>query len=223
LTDDNFGLDQRMDEFCDELIKRDFSRDITCFMQARCDDVAKNPQLVAKMSRAGINWLLLGVESHSRSTLDRYNKGTKPEYAEAAVKLLRQNGIFSQATCIIGERGDSAESIESLRQFVNHIDPDLAIFMILTPFPGTNLYEEAKRNGWIEDWNWANYDMVHATMPTETLTRAQVQHELYKCYREFFGSWNRRIQGVFSKNNVKRCVYRYMARQSVLSQLKNLV
>jgi anaerobic magnesium-protoporphyrin IX monomethyl ester cyclase len=223
LTDDNFGLGQRMDELCDELIKRDFSKDITCFMQARCDDVAKNPQLVAKMSKAGINWLLLGVESHSKNTLDNFHKGTKPEDAETAVKLLRQNGIFSQATCIIGERTDSAESMGGLRQFVNHIDPDIAIFMILTPFPGTDLYEEAKRNGWIEDWNWANYDMVHATMPTETLTREQVQHELYKCYRGFFGSWNRRIQGVFSKNSVKRRVYRYMARQNVLRQLKGLV
>ncbi|MCW4044327.1 MAG: B12-binding domain-containing radical SAM protein [Candidatus Bathyarchaeota archaeon] len=223
LTDDNFGLDQRMEEFCDELIKRDFSRDITCFMQARCDDVARNPLLMAKMSKAGIKWLLLGVESHSKSTLDSFNKGSKPEYAEEAVKLLRQNGIFSQATCIIGERGDSVESIKRLRQFVNHIDPDIAIFMVLTPFPGTSLYEDAKRKGWIEDWNWANYDMVHAVMPTETMSREQVQYELYQCYRGFFGSWNRRFKGVFSENNVKRRVYRYMARQSVLRQLKSIV
>jgi anaerobic magnesium-protoporphyrin IX monomethyl ester cyclase len=223
LTDDNFGLGPRMDEFCDELIKRSFSQDITCFIQARCDDVAKNPQLVAKMSKAGINWLLLGVESHRKGTLDSFHKDSKPEYAEAAVKLLKQNSIFSQATCIIGERGDSAESIAGLRQFVNHIDPDLAIFMVLTPFPGTDLYEEAKREGWIEDLNWANYDMVHATMPTETLTREQVQHELYKCYRSFFGSRNRQMHGIFSKNNVKRRVYRYMAGQGLLRQLKSIV
>ena len=223
LTDDNFGLDQRMDELCNELIQRDFSKDITCFMQARCDDVANNPQLVAKMSKAGINWLLLGVESHSKKALNSYHKGTKPEDAEDAVKLLRQNGIFSQATCIIGERKDNSESLAGLRQFVNNIDPDLAIFMVLTPFPGTDLYAEAKRNGWIEDLNWANYDMVHAIMPTETLTREQLQHELYMCYRGFFGSWKRRMEGVFSKSNVKRNVYRYMIRQSVLRQLKSLV
>ena len=115
LTDDNFGINQRMDELCDELIRRDFSRDITCFMQARCDDLAKNPQLVAKMSKAGINWLLLGVESHSKNTLDSFRKGSRPEYAEAAVKLLKQNGIFAQASCIIGERTETAESIEGLR------------------------------------------------------------------------------------------------------------
>jgi anaerobic magnesium-protoporphyrin IX monomethyl ester cyclase len=223
LTDDNFGLGQRMENLCDELIKRGFSDDITCFMQARCDDVVRNPQLLSKMNRAGINWLLIGVESHSQSNLDSYRKGTKPEDAIGAVRLLKQNGIFSQATCIIGERKDSHESIEGLRQFVNGLDPDLAIFMILTPFPGTDLYEEAKLNGWIRNWNWADYDMVHAVMPTESLSIEQLQHELYNCYRSFFGSWSRRINGLFSKNSVKRRTYRYMARQSVLNQLKSLV
>ena len=223
LTDDNYGFGQRMENLCDELIKRNFSDDITCFMQARCDDIVQNQHLLPKMSRAGINWLLLGVESHSQTSLDNFRKGTKPEDAISAVRLLKQNGIFSQATCIIGERHDSHESIEDLRHFVNELDPDLAIFMVLTPFPGTDLYSEAKHNGWIENWNWADYDMIHAIMPTESLSREQLQHELYKCYRSFFGSWSRRIEGFFSRNSVKRRVYRYMVGQSVLRQLRSLV
>jgi len=223
LTDDNFGLGKRMDDLCDELIKRGFSDDIICFMQARCDDIVKNQSLLPKMNRAGINWLLLGVESHSETTLDRFHKGTKPKDAEKAIKLLKQNSIFSQATCIIGERKDSAKSIADLREFVDSLDPDIAIFMILTPFPGTELYEEAKRKGWIEDWNWTNYDMVHAIMPTETLSREQVQQELYNCYRSFFGSWRRRLQGIFSTTEIKRRVYRYMALQNVMRQFKGLV
>jgi anaerobic magnesium-protoporphyrin IX monomethyl ester cyclase len=223
LTDDNFGFGQRMEDLCDELIKRGFSDDISCFMQARCDDVVGNQDLLPKMSRAGINYLLLGVESQSQRNLDSFRKGTEPEDAVKAVRLLKQNGIFSQATCIIGERKDSHESIEGLRHFINELDPDLSIFMILTPFPGTDLYEEAKNNGWIENSNWADYDMVHAIMPTESLSREQLQHELYECYRSFFGSSSRKIQGIFSRNRIKRRVYRYMARQSVLIQLKSLV
>jgi anaerobic magnesium-protoporphyrin IX monomethyl ester cyclase len=60
-------------------------------------------------------------------------------------------------------------------------------------------------------------------MPTEALNRKEVQDELYKCYRSFYGSWSRRMGGFFSKNAIKRRVYRYMARQSVLLQLKSLV
>ena len=223
LTDDNFGFGQRMEDLCDEIIERRFSDNISCFMQARCDDVARNQHILPKMRRAGINYLLLGVESHSQSNLESFRKGTKPEEAISAVKALKQNGMFSQATCIIGQRKDSHESIEGLRKFINELDPDLAIFMILTPFPGTDLLEEAKLNGWIENRNWADYDMIHAIMPTEFLTREQVQRELYSCYRSFFGSWSRRIEGIFSKNDIKRRTYRYMVGQSVLRQLKSMV
>jgi anaerobic magnesium-protoporphyrin IX monomethyl ester cyclase len=223
LTDDNFGFGERMDDLCDEMIKRGFSDDICCFLQARCDDVARNQALLPKMRKAGIGWVLLGVESHSQGNLDNYHKGTKPEDAISAVKLLKQNGMFTQASCIVGQRKDSHESIEGLKRFVNELDPDLAIFMLLTPFPGTELFEEAKLNGWIENRNWADYDMIHAIMPTESLTREQVQQELYGCYRSFFGSWSRRFEGLFSKNEIKRHLYRYMAGQNVLRQLKNLV
>ena len=54
--------------------------------------------------------------------------------------LLKENDIFAQATLIIGDRNDSHHSIQQLRDFVNYVDPDLAIFMVLTPFPGTDLY-----------------------------------------------------------------------------------
>ena len=175
------------------------------------------------MSKAGFTWFLLGVESQSKTTLDSFHKGTKPEDAATAVKLLKQNGIFSQATCIVGNRHDTAESIKELRFFMHDIDPDIAIFMVLTPFPGTDLYEEAKSTCWIEDYNWANYDMVHATMPTNTLTKAQGQHELSEGYRSFYGSPSRLLKGFFAKNKVKRRVYRYMARQGVIRQLETIV
>jgi len=121
---------------------------------------------------------------------------------------------------IIGERKDTAESIANLREFVNELDPDFTIFVILTPFPGTEIYEEAKQNGWIEDFNWSHYDMVHAIMPTENLSRKEVQEELYECYRHFYGSWRRRLQGIFSRNELKRRVYWYMMGRGIVDQFK---
>jgi anaerobic magnesium-protoporphyrin IX monomethyl ester cyclase len=173
------------------------------------------------MRRSGLRWVLIGVESHNPSTLETFKKKSSPEDAKEAVKLLHENDIFAQAMFIIGERKDSAESIAGLREFANDIDPDLAIFAILTPFPGTEIFEDAKRNGWIEDWNWAHYDMVHAVMPTETLSREEVQEELYRCYQGFFGSWSRRLRGLFSRKEIKRRVYWYMATQGIVNQFRN--
>jgi anaerobic magnesium-protoporphyrin IX monomethyl ester cyclase len=211
-----------VEELSEEIIRRGISDDIMWFMQVRCDDVSKHSEVLPKMRKAGLRWVLLGVESHSSSTLQKFNKKTKPENAKVAVKLLHENDIFAQAMLIIGERKDTVESMAGLREFVNELDPDLAIFAILTPFPGTEVFEKAKRNGWIEDFNWAHYDMVHAIMPTETLSREEVQRELYECYRSFFGSWRRRFQGIFSSNELKRRTYRYMAKQGIIKQLENL-
>ena len=222
LTDDNFGFGERANELADEIIRSGISEELMWFTQARCDDVIKHKDALPKLRKSGLRWILLGVESSNESTLETFKKNIAPEDAKEAVKLLKKNDIFAQAMFIIGERKDTAESIADLRVFADEIDPDFSIFAILTPFPGTKLFEEAKRNGWIEDYNWANYDMVHAIMPTETLSRKEVQEELYKCYRSFYGSWNRRIKGLFSSNELKRRIYWYMLGRGIINQLKTL-
>ena len=175
-----------------------------------------------KLRKSGLLWVLLGVESPVQSTLERFKKSIVPDQAKQAVRLLKENDIFAHAMFIIGERGDSSQSIEYLRRFADELDPDFAIFAILTPFPGTSLHEEAKRKGWIEDVNWSHYDMIHAIMPTETLSRRELQEELYKCYRDFYGSWRRRIEGMLSPNRIKRIVYWLMAGGGVIRQLGGL-
>ncbi len=220
LTDDNFGLGQRAEEISNEIVQRGLSDELMWFVQARCDDIVKHKDVLPKLRKSGNYWMLIGVESHNKATLKAFNKEYNPEDADEAVKLLKENDIFAQTMFIIGEHRDSAESIANLRKYVNSLDPDLAIFMILTPFPGTETFENAKRKGWIEDFNWANYDMVHAVMPTETLSRAEVQEELYRCYRGFYGSWSRRLKGLFAANKLKRRTFRYLAGQNLLRQLR---
>ena len=222
LTDDNFGFGKRASELADEIIQRGFAEDLMWFTQARCDDVVKYKDVLPKMRKAGLRWVLLGVENPNQSTLETFRKKITPNQAKEAVKLSKKNDIFAQTMLIIGERKDTAKSIAELREFVNDLDPDFAIFAILTPFPGTELFEEAKRNGWIEDLNWSHYDMVHAIMPTETLSLKEVQEELYNCYRGFYGSLMRRMQGLFSGNEMKRRIYWYMAFRGILRQFRTL-
>jgi len=223
LTDDNFAFGPRADELFGELNARGLGDDLLWFVQARVDDVVRHEGSIPEMRRSGNQWVLMGVESGDPETLRDYGKGTAPGQAQEAIRILKDNDIFSQGTFIIGHRSDSHESIEALRRYVEEIDPDLAIFMILTPFPGTRLFDEAARNGWIEDWNWANYDMVHAVMPTEHLTREEVQEELYNCYRGYYGRVSRLLKGALSPNLFKRTTYRYMASRGLLNGLKSLI
>lgn len=222
LTDDNFGAGTRANDLADEIINREITDGLSWFVQARCDDIIKNKAALPKLRKSGLNWVLLGVENSNPSTLEDFKKGITPEDAETAVKLLKKNDIFAHAMLIIGERKDTSKSIAKLKEFADELDPDLVMFGILTPFPGTEIFENAKQNGWIEDFNWSHYDMVHAIMPTETLSTKEVQEELYACYRSFYGSWTRRIGGLFSSNSLKRRVFWYMASRGVMDQFEKL-
>ena len=222
LTDDNLGAGSRIGDIADEIIKRKMPDDVTWFVQARCDDIVRNKEVLPKLRKSGLNWVLLGVENSELSTLESFKKGITPDDAKTAVKLLKENDIFAHAMFIIGNRKDTKESISRLREFADELDPDFAMFGILTPFPGNEVYDEAKRNGWIEDTNWSHYDMVHAIMPTETLSTKEVQEELYKCYRSFYGSWSRRFGGIFSSNEMKRRIFWYMSTRGIIDQLKAL-
>jgi anaerobic magnesium-protoporphyrin IX monomethyl ester cyclase len=223
LTDDNLGMGLHTRKLCEELIKRGLNEDLMWFVQARSDAITRNQDLLPKMRKAGNYWVLTGLERHDPASIHAYQKGIHTEDSRRAMDLLKDNDIFAQATFITGDRRDSHQSMENFREFVNHVDPDIAIFMILTPFPGTALYETAHQEGWLEDYNWSNYDMIHAVMPTEHLSREEVQEELYQCYRDYYGSMKRRVTGVFSRNQFKRTTYRYMAGQGLLQSLRDLI
>jgi anaerobic magnesium-protoporphyrin IX monomethyl ester cyclase len=220
-TDDNFGP-ERASSVTDEILRREIGDDLMLFVQWRCDDVVKNREVLPKMRKAGLHWVMIGVESPSESTLEGFRKEITTRDATEAVKLLKENDIFAHAMFVIGERKDTAKSIANLREFANELNPDFSIFTALTPFPGTEIYEEAKRNGWIEDFNWSHYDMAHAITPTETLSRKEVQQELYQCYKTFYGSWRRKFEGIFAKNGLKRRIYWHMAGKGVVRQFKAL-
>ena len=222
-TDDHMNISQRGKPLYDELVHRHCKNDVMLFFQARTDDIASHPDLISMLREIGTYWILTGVETNSEEMLKEYKKGTVAADAAQAMNVLRQNDVFSQAMFVIGSRKDTHESIEQLRQFTQDITPDIAIFTALTPFPGTEYFETAKKNGWIEDTNYANYDMAHAIMPTETLSRQEVQEELWRCYRSFYGSISKNIAGVLSKNKLKRTLYRHMAGQFVLEKFRRLI
>jgi anaerobic magnesium-protoporphyrin IX monomethyl ester cyclase len=223
LADDHMRLGHRGKQLYEELRQKQCKDDIMLFFQARIDDIAQHPDLIGNLREVGTYWILCGVETNSQELLNEYKKGIKTQDAYQALKILKQKDIFSQAMFVIGGRKDTHDSIEQLRQYSVDLTPDFAIYTALTPFPGTIYYENAKKNGWIQDTNYSNYDMTHAIMPTETLTRKEVQEELWRCYQTFYGSLTRGITGVLSKNKLKRTMYQHMAGQYVLEKLRRLI
>lgn len=222
-TDDHMNLGFRGKPLYEQLRQKPCKDDIMLFFQARTDDITKHPEIVGHLRDVGTYWILCGVETNSQEILQEYKKGINVQDAYRAIRIMKQKDVFSQAMFIIGARKDTHESIERLRQYSLDIAPDIAIYTALTPFPGTIYYQTAKKNGWIEDTNYSNYDMAHAVMPTETLTRKEVQEELWRCYRTFYKPLTRGIAGVLAKNKLKRRMYQHMVGQFVLGKFRRLI
>ena len=222
LADDNFMLAHRGEEFCDAMDRGALRGGISWFVQARADDLVRSRDLLPRVRACGGLWMLVGVEHNAEGILRDLGKQTSASVARDAIRALNDADIFSQAMLVIGSRNETTESVQALRDFVIDMKPGLSIFTCLTPLPGTETYREALQNGWIEDFNWAHYDMVHAIMPTETMARREVQEELYECYRNFYGSAIRGLRGLMASNPVKRRTYTHMMTQSVLRQLRGL-
>jgi anaerobic magnesium-protoporphyrin IX monomethyl ester cyclase len=211
-----------MARLCDELIDRGITEELMWFFQTRADEIVSGKELLPKLRKTGLKWVMTGLESHDETVLVQYHKGIDITMGKKAINLLRENDILSQTTAIIGHRQESLDSIKAFREWIDEVDPDIAVFMTMTPFPGTPMYEKALKNGWMTDPRWSQFDMVHAIMPTEHLTREQVQKELYSTYRNFYG-WRRRIGGTLSINEVKRAYYRHMMWKGFLGTLKGLI
>jgi anaerobic magnesium-protoporphyrin IX monomethyl ester cyclase len=226
-TDDNFcgGRPKLIEELCQEMLSRGLDgNEIEWFAQMRVDSIMKVGDGLRTMNRAGNYWQLVGGESPFTEVLDSYQKGIRGTETVDAIKLLRKNNILAQLMIMLGHENETRESIQKTMVWATDVvKPDFIITMLVTPYPGTPLYEDLNAKGRIIDDNWTNYDMIHAVCDMKYLSASELQEELYKAYRHVYDSWSRRFSGMFAKNKYKRRIFWYYFKAGVISQLKRLI
>ncbi len=207
--DDCFNVDkQHMEKICSEIEERGL--DVNWYYQGRADFVVKYRDLLPKMRRAGNLMVQIGVEAATDNELSVLRKNLKIETVKKAVKLLKQNNIICQGLMIIGTWRDKYETIMEKVNFMKKLGVDFPIYTVLTPFPGSDLFDEAKNKNLIEVTDYSKYDMAHALMPTKYLTRKQVMRLYSLCYEETYLNLHFLLEGLFSRNEWKRRIWRHM-------------
>lgn len=81
------------------------------------------------------------MENGSQTRLDEFGKAESVGDARTAIDVLRKNDVLSQSMIVIGSHQDTRRSMEDTREFARSLDSDITIFSVLTPLPGSNLYE----------------------------------------------------------------------------------
>jgi hopanoid biosynthesis associated radical SAM protein HpnJ len=99
----------------------------------------------------GLRLLLVGYETGSQQILNNFRKGTRVDVARRFTEDCHKLGIVIHGTFIVGLPGETQETIENTIRFANEINPHTIQVSLAAPYPGTELYSQAKANGWLSD------------------------------------------------------------------------
>ncbi|MCP4748479.1 MAG: B12-binding domain-containing radical SAM protein [Desulfobacteraceae bacterium] len=157
--DDNFtGSKDRISNICDGILKKGWKLRWWCF--CRVDTIVRNPEMIAQMVRAGAYSIFVGIESPSSNILSESNKGIKAEQAREAVQILKANGLNIWSSYILGFASQNRRSIRDTIKFACELNTTTAQFTILTPYPGTELWDELESR--LIEKAGKGFDGVHA-------------------------------------------------------------
>ena len=98
----------------------------------------------------GLRLLLVGYETGSQQILNNIRKGTRVDVARRFTADCHRLGIVIHGTFIVGLPGETPETIESTIRFANEINPHTIQVSLAAPYPGTELYQQASANGWLD-------------------------------------------------------------------------
>ncbi|HBM15661.1 MAG TPA: hypothetical protein DD381_04865 [Lentisphaeria bacterium] len=182
--DDNFSANKkRVNEFCDLLLEKKI--DISFFAQVR-SDIAKDPELIEKMVKAGLRWVYIGFESISDATLKAYHKSQTKADIEKAIEVLHFYGVNIHGMFMFGADTDVIQSMYDTVDFAIDNSIDTVQFMILTPFPGTQVYTAMENEKRLIHKNWDYYNAMFAVFQPKNMSPSELTIETYKAYTRFY-------------------------------------
>jgi radical SAM superfamily enzyme YgiQ (UPF0313 family) len=145
ITDDEFLWDEkRTIDICGGI--KDLKLEWCCL--ARSDKVTENA--VKSMAEAGCAYVDLGAESFDQGVLDAIKKDMSVEDTKRAIRILRDYGISPEINVLLGATPQETEAtIKKTLKEVKRAGADYVLFNIANPYPGTEFYDAAKKNGWL--------------------------------------------------------------------------
>ncbi len=168
----------RMDRLADQIKEAGIKKKY--FLYARVDTIVKHPDLFAKWKEIGLVQVFIGFESFTNDRLGDLKKGITVEQQIEAAKICNNLKINIYGSFIV-DPSFTRKDFNALASYIRRLKPTFAIMPILTPFPGTELYN--KRRDELTTDKPELYDLVHAVLPT-TLP-------LKEFYSEYIKLWSK--------------------------------
>jgi len=203
---------QRMHKICDEIIKRKL--DIKWTPPNGITHWTLDRELLDKMKKSGCYRVTFGIESGNTITRKFIRKPHSLEQATQMIKYANKIGMWTVCTFIIGFPYETKESIEQTIDYAIASDADYALFYLVLPFPGTELYEIYKKEGLLdlddifyshnpgaEKLALLGESLAHGGCGTKYFTKEELQSLLSDAYKKF---WSARFKSFLNPLRIVR-------------------
>ncbi len=148
-----------------------------------------DPDMVKLAADSGCVSVFVGMESLSEDSLDETNKGcNQVRKFESQIKMFHDHGIMVNPGLVFGFDNDDESVFETAINFLNRNKVELAYFNVLTPLPGTALFERYSQEGRIFDRDWSKYDGKHVVYHPKRMTAEQLQEGFFWANHQMY-SW----------------------------------
>ncbi len=184
--DSTFNFDNKyVAGVCNEIQKLNLRIKWRC--SVRADRLDR--ETIRIMKRSGCIGVLMGIESADPKVLGLMKKGETIDQIRAGIKLLKEENMpLPDASFVLGLPGDTPASIDMTIRLAKEISRDpknLVGFTLASPFPGTELYEQAKKEG-LSVQDWTKLDSFQISYVPKSMTRSELEKRYKKALREIY-------------------------------------
>ena len=164
--------------------------------------ISHNDELLKLSSEAGVKQWYLGIESISQENINQAGKSTNivNNYA-SAIKKIKDYGMNVTGFFIFGLDHDTPETFKKTLDAIYEWKLDSASFSIVTPYPGTRLFERMEKEGRITNYDWSRYEEGKVNYKPEKLTEEELLEGIRYVARDYF-SVKQSLKRSFNKHNI---------------------
>lgn len=178
---------KRLEELAQLLIENNLNKVPWIFVNGIRANLASK-ELLSLLKQAGLKRTAFGVETGDLEIMKSIDKKIDMETIRQAFKNAKEINLETIGFFIIGLPGDTRETMQRTIDFAIELDPVIANFSMMTPYPGTKVYEMVKRQGrfLINDWEDYVFFEQQARYEMGEMTAELVEEMYRKAYRQFY-------------------------------------
>lgn len=150
-------------------------------------EMYKNKEIMDLLRKSGCRYLLVGIESITQAALTKIAKGfNQVENYREGMKVFHDHGILIQGCFVFGLDHDTPEVFKETVDWVNDLKIDIPRYAIMTPYPGTRVYDQLEREGRLLSKDFELYDTQHVVFQPKGMSPDELYRGFKWAYKETF-------------------------------------